>query len=86
MIEMPVGVAQGADPDHVIRLLEATAAAHPLVTKNPPPQALCVTLGPGALTFELHAWTDRAEAWRQVRSELAIAIKSALAKENIPIL
>ena len=69
-----------------MRLLEGTAAAHPLVTKRPAPEALVVNLGPGALTFELRAWTDRAKAWRQVRSELAVAIEAVLVKESISIL
>ena len=85
LIEVPVPVAQAADPDHVIELLKGVAAAHPLVIKDPPPQALVVNLGPGALSFELRAWTDRAEDWMQIRSELAVAIKSVLAKENISI-
>ena len=85
VIEVPVPVASGADPQHVLELLRGVAAAHPLVVKDPPPQALVVTLGPGALSFMLRAWTDRAEAWAQIRSELAVAIKSVLAKENVLI-
>jgi small-conductance mechanosensitive channel len=63
----------------------ALASTHPLVTKNPLPQALVVNLGPGALSFELRAWTDHAEDWMQIRSDLAVAVKSALAKENISV-
>lgn len=85
LIEVPVPVAQAADPDHVIELLNGVAAAHPLVTKDPPPQAFVVNLGPGALSLELRVWTDRAEDWMQIRSELAVAIKSVLAKEDIAI-
>jgi potassium-dependent mechanosensitive channel len=85
LIEVPVAVAQAADPDHVMELLKRVAAANPLVTPNPPPEALVVNLGPGALSFQLRAWTDRAEDWMQIRSELAVAIKSVLAQENISI-
>lgn len=85
LIEVPVPVAQAADPDHVIELLRGVAAAHPLVIKDPAPQALVVNLGPGALSFELRASTDRAQDWMQIRSELAVAVKSVLAKENISI-
>jgi potassium-dependent mechanosensitive channel len=85
LIEVAVPVGQTADPDQVLRLLKSVAAAHPEVSKNPPPQALVINLGPGSLSLELHAWTDRAEDWMQIRSELAIAIKSVLAKENIAI-
>jgi potassium efflux system protein len=84
-IELPIAVAQGTDPGHVIELLERTAAAHPLVAKDPPAQALVVKLGPDALVLELRAWTERIEQWMQIRSEIAIAISSALAAEKIAI-
>jgi potassium efflux system protein len=84
-IELPITVAQDSDPGRVIKLLEKTAAAHPLVTGAPPPQALVVKLGPDSFTFELRAWTDQSELWMQIRSELAIAVSSTLAAENIAI-
>jgi potassium-dependent mechanosensitive channel len=84
-IELAITVAQGNDPGHVIKLLEKTAAAHPLVTGAPPPQALVVKLGPDSFTFELRAWTDQSELWMQIRSELAIAVSSTLAAEKIAI-
>jgi small-conductance mechanosensitive channel len=84
-IELPVTVAQGTDPGRVINLLEKTATAHPLVTSEPPPQALLVRLGPDSYGFELRAWTDRSELWMQIRSELAIAISATLAAEKIPL-
>jgi small-conductance mechanosensitive channel len=84
-IELPIAVAEKADSQHVITLLEKTAAAHPLVTRDPPPQALVVKLGADALGLELRAWTDHSEKWMQIRSELAIAIRSALAAEEIAI-
>lgn len=82
-IELPITVAQDSDPSRVIVLLERTAAAHPLVTDNPPPQALVVKLGPDSLGFELRAWTDRIEHWMQIRSELAISIGAALVTAKI---
>jgi small-conductance mechanosensitive channel len=84
-IELPITVAQGTDPGRVIELLEKTAAAHPLVTGDPAPQALVVKLGPDSFGFELRAWTERSELWMQIRSDLAIAISSTLAAEKIPI-
>ncbi len=84
-IELPVAVAQGHDPERVIAVLERTAAAHPLIVKDPPPQALVVKLGADALALELRAWTDYSGQWMQIRSELAIAISRALAAENIAI-
>jgi potassium-dependent mechanosensitive channel len=84
-IEVPVAVAQDSDPNRVIALLERTAAAHPLIAEDPPPQALVVKLGPDALGFELRAWTDRIEQWMQIRSELAITISATLTAEKIAI-
>jgi potassium efflux system protein len=84
-IELSVAVAQGTDPEKVIGLLERSAAAHPLIAGDPPPQALVVKLGPDSLGFELRAWTDYSEQWMRIRSELAIAISSALAAEKIAI-
>jgi small-conductance mechanosensitive channel len=82
-VELPVTVAQGNDPSRVIEVLERTAAGHPLVAGDPPPQALVVKLGPDSLSLELRAWTDHVEQWTRIRSELAITISSALAAERI---
>ncbi|MGH7876022.1 MAG: mechanosensitive ion channel domain-containing protein [Candidatus Binatia bacterium] len=84
-IELPISVTQNANPEHVIALLEQTAAAQPSISGDPPPQALVVKLGPDAIGFELRAWTDRSEQWMQIRSELAIAISAVLASEKIAI-
>lgn len=84
-VEMPISVAHGSDPRRVMEVMERVAAAHPLVQKNPPPQALLVKPGPDSMTFELRAYTDRVEDWMKVRSELAVAITEALAVEKITI-
>jgi potassium-dependent mechanosensitive channel len=84
-IELPISVAPGTDPSRVIALLESTAAAHPLVSRDPPPHALVVKLGGDSLGFELCAWTECIERWPEVRSELAIAVSAALAGEKIAI-
>jgi small-conductance mechanosensitive channel len=82
-VELPLAVAQGADPNRVREILEQSASAHPLVAKDPPPQALVTKLGPDSITFELRAWTDRSDQWMQIRSELAIAVNAALTAEKI---
>jgi small-conductance mechanosensitive channel len=84
-IELPIAVMSGADPGHVTALLERTAAAHSLISDNPPPRALVVKLGPDSIGFELRAWTEHSDQWMQIRSELAIAVSSALAGEKIII-
>ena len=58
-IEMPIAVAQANDPKRVIAVLEKTAAEHPLITRDPSPQALVVKLDADSLGLELRAWTDQ---------------------------
>lgn len=82
-IEIRIGVAYGTDPNRVIELLKNVAAAHPLIVADPPPQALFIDFGPDSLNFELRAWTNRFEDWAQIRSDLAVAINSIFAEENI---
>jgi small-conductance mechanosensitive channel len=82
-IEVPVSVAHGANPKLVIETMERVATAHPLVLKQPPPEALLVKPGPDWMGFQLHARTDRVEEWMKVRSDLAVAITDALAAEKI---
>jgi small-conductance mechanosensitive channel len=44
-----------------------------------------VNFSAGAVTFQLRAWTDRYQDWARVRSDLAVAVNSALAQEKIAI-
>jgi potassium-dependent mechanosensitive channel len=84
-IEIPITVSQAIAPEHVIALLKRVASVHPLVSKNPPPDALVVKLGADAVSYELQVWTDRIEQWMQVRSALSIAISTALSEEKIAL-
>jgi small-conductance mechanosensitive channel len=84
-VELPVAVTQGADPKRVIEILEKAAASHPQINKEPAPKALVVKLGPDSISLELRAWTDQSEKWMQIRSDLAIAVSTALAAEKIAL-
>jgi small-conductance mechanosensitive channel len=84
-IELPVSVASGTDPHRVIAVLKEVASAHPLVINDPPPRVLLIKFGATALDFELRAWTSRFEEWGQIRSDLAIAINTALREEHIAV-
>jgi potassium-dependent mechanosensitive channel len=84
-IELQLAVAQVADPRRIIALLERTANEHPNISRDPPPKAWVVKLGPDSLGVELRAWTDRIHDWMEVRSELAIAVSDNLAAENIAL-
>jgi small-conductance mechanosensitive channel len=84
LIVIPVSVVPGTDGQKVIDALRSAAANHPSVLKDPPPQALFIDFT-GALRFELRARTNQFEDWAAIRSELALAINSALIAQNIAI-
>jgi potassium efflux system protein len=84
-IEVPVTVARGAAPQHVIEVLKRVAANHPGVRKEPVPQAYAVSFYSNTVTFNLRAWTERYEDWGQVRSDLSVAVDEALIRENITV-
>ena len=84
-IELQLAVAQVADPRRIIALLERAANEQPHISRDPPPKAWVVKLGPDSLGLELRAWTDRIHDWMEVRSELAIAVCDNLAAENIAL-
>lgn len=84
-VEVSVSVLVGADIQHVLEFLKSAAAAHPDVAKDPAPQVHVVNLTASAVTFQLRVWTDRHEAWAQLRSDLWVAINDALAREKIGI-
>lgn len=85
LLTMPVTVASEAEPRRVIEVLRHVAETHPQVAKDPPAQALLTNVTTGTASFELRAWTEQAEDWQLVRSDLFIAIRSALAAEKIPV-
>ena len=62
-IEVPVTVARGTAPQHVIEVLKRVAANQPGVTKEPAPQAYVVSFVSAAISFNLRAWTDQYEDW-----------------------
>ncbi|MFZ0505312.1 MAG: mechanosensitive ion channel domain-containing protein [Chthoniobacterales bacterium] len=84
-IEVSVNVLPGADSQRVTELLRTTATSEPGVASEPAPQVYVVNFSAGAITFQLRAWTDRYQDWARVRSDLAVAVNSALAEERIAI-
>jgi small-conductance mechanosensitive channel len=84
-VEVSVNVAGGADPQRVVELLKSTVAAHLGVAKEPLPQVYVTNFSAGAVGFQLRAWIDRYEDLAQLRSDLSLALKNALARESIAI-
>jgi potassium-dependent mechanosensitive channel len=77
-IELLVGVNYGTSPKTAIDVLEATASAHPEVSKEPPPQAIFVGFGDSSINFELRAWTNEFANATRIRTELATAVYEAV--------
>jgi len=77
-IDLPVGVNYGSPPAKVVQVLEAVAGKHPLVLKDPAPEAVFIAFGDSSINFELRAWTSRFERWPTIRTELAAAVYEAL--------
>jgi small-conductance mechanosensitive channel len=84
-VEVSVNVVGGTDTQRVVELLKGVAAIHPDVAKQPPPQVYMLNFTAGAVTFQLRVWTDRSREWIQLRSDLAVAVNDALAREKIAI-
>jgi hypothetical protein len=82
-LELPVGVNYGASPKKVIAILEAVARTTARVLANPPPRALFMSYGGSSINFELRVWTDETMSWRQVRSNLAVAVYDAILEAGI---
>jgi small-conductance mechanosensitive channel len=84
-ISLPVGVAYGTDPTRVIGILTEVARANDDILNHPEVQALFCGFGESSLDFELRVWTDRFDNWRQVQSDLSVAINAALREAEIEI-
>ena len=84
-VDIPVSVAYGTGPDEVVKLLADVAGAHPDISEQPAPQALFLGFGDSALKFQLLAWTNRLDRFGLVKSELGIAVYTALRGAGITI-
>jgi potassium-dependent mechanosensitive channel len=84
-LDLPIGVAYGHDPQHVIELPVETAASMEGVLGKPAPVAFFQGFDDSALNFELRAWTDRFEEWGSIRSQMAVAVNNRLKAEGIVI-
>lgn len=85
-ISIPISIPNREEPLRVIESIKEVAREHPLVTKDPEPEALLVEFTPETLKFELHAWTNRFEEWARIRSDLSLSINAALMREVAPAL
>jgi potassium efflux system protein len=84
-VEVSVNVVSGVDSQRMVELLKGVAAGHPDVAKQPAPLVYALNFTAGAVTFQLRVWTNRSHEWAQLRSDLAVAVNDALAREKIAI-
>jgi potassium efflux system protein len=84
-VEVSVNVVSGVDSQRMVELLKSVAAGHPDVAKQPAPLVYALNFTAGAVTFQLRVWTNRSHEWAQLRSDLAVAVNDALAREKIAI-
>ena len=84
-MELTIRIAYGSDPEQVIALLLKTAAAHPKVTKDPPPDAVLKQFGEDALVFVLGFTTEEVSQSPFVQSDVAVAVNAALRAAGIEI-
>ncbi len=84
-LEVEVGVEYGTDPERVLALLRQVAEEHPDVLDDPKPLVLFQGFGDSSLNFSLRAWTPDFDRGLSIRSQLAVAVNAALAREGIRI-
>ncbi len=84
-LRIPVGVAYGSDTALVTRLLLQAAHNHPLVLKDPEPQAFFHEFGDSALNFELRVFIPHLEHLWPVRHDLHTTIDRLFRENQIEI-
>lgn len=84
-IEVPVGVAYGADPAQVLALLVETARGTPGVASEPAPVAVMTGYGDSALNCSLRVWTRDVNDWVTVRSAVLVRVLAALEAAGVAI-
>jgi len=84
-VNLDISTGYGADPQQTIDLLVSIARTVEGISFTPAPAAIMTGLVPGALEFNVRAWTtDRAD-WVEVRSKLAVKIRDGLAEAGIQV-
>ena len=84
-VEIPVSIASGPDPNHVLALLKTAAAGHNATKNQAAPEAYITALTASGISFVVRAWISHYEDWVQARSELSLALVDALAREEIKL-
>lgn len=84
-LSIPVGVSYNSDEEVVIATLMEVAAGHPEVLATPEPTVRLNSFGDSSWDMELLVWLRGPDRWRDVRSELNIAIVGAFRAHGVEI-
>ncbi|WNJ16867.1 mechanosensitive ion channel domain-containing protein [Pontibacter sp. G13] len=84
-LRLNVGVAYGSDVQKVRSVMEACAAEHGLILKNPPPRVRFKDFGNSSLDFELIFWINRSSAFEDILSDLRFMIDGEFRRSDIEI-
>lgn len=80
-----VKTAHGVDPDKARNVLLSVAAQHPLVLKQPAPQALFDEFSDKTQNFTLRVFMANCDVYPQLRHELLTSIQRTFRQVGIPI-
>ncbi len=81
--DIPVTVSYNSAPRQVMDTLLQIAATHPLVLKNPEPQAVFSAFGDATMTFELRVYLADIVNGNGVRNDLRLAIYERFKDEGL---
>ncbi|WP_414692853.1 mechanosensitive ion channel domain-containing protein [Pararhizobium sp.] len=81
--DIPVTVSYNSAPRQVMDTLLQIAATHPLVLKNPEPQAVFSAFGDATMTFELRVYLADIVNGNGVRNDLRLAIYERFREEGL---
>ena len=84
-IDINVSTGYAVVPQRTIDLLVGIARTVQGIAASPAPVAILTGLAPGALEFNLRAWTTDSADWLLVRSDLAVQVQNGLAEAGIEV-
>ncbi len=82
--EFSIGISYADDAEKAIAIIRASAAAHPLILINPPPQVFVDDLGDSSVDLVARFWAPTGK-WFEAKMDLLWEIKVAIEAEGIEI-
>ena len=84
-MRMRVGIAYGAPPNKVKRLLLDAAASSEGVLSHPPPKVFLVDFADSAVTYEIKFWIQNHAAYNEISDALRTGVWYALQRAGVAI-